>query len=125
MDDIALRTEGYSTIQRLLRKILCPHFKKAVDAGYGIELDVQLTKDNEVIVIHDEDLHRTSKVDTKISECTYAMLQEYRLFHSDEKIPKFTDVLSLINGTVPLIVELKSTSMSDYSELCEKDSCMS
>jgi len=95
-------------------------FQKAVDAGYGIELDVQLTKDREVIVIHDEDLHRTSKVDTKISDCTYAVLREYRLFHSDEKIPKFTDVLSLINGTVPLIVELKSTSMSDYSELCEK-----
>lgn len=95
-------------------------FQKAVDAGFGIELDVQLTKDREVVVIHDEDLHRTSKVDTKIADCTYAMLREYRLFQSDEKIPKFSAVLSLINGTVPLIVELKNTSSSDYAELCER-----
>jgi len=95
-------------------------FQKAVDAGYGIELDVQLTKDREVIVIHDDDLHRTSKVDTKISDCTYEMLQEYSLFQSDEKIPKFSAVLSLINGNVPIIVELKNTSSSDYAELCER-----
>lgn len=95
-------------------------FKKAVDTGYGIELDVQLTKDNEVIVFHDDNLHRTSGVDTQISDCTYEMLQEYRLFHSDEKIPKLSDALSLINGTVPLIIELKNSSASDYVELCER-----
>ncbi len=95
-------------------------FQNAVDAGFGIELDVQLTRDNEVIVIHDEDLDRTSGVNTNISDCTYATLQEYRLFHSDEKIPKFTDVLSLINGTVPLIIELKNSSLSDYAKLCKR-----
>lgn len=95
-------------------------FQKAVDAGFGIELDVQLTKDREVVVIHDGDLHRTSGVNEKISDCTYAMLQEYRLFRSDEKIPKFSDVLSLVNRTVPIIVELKNSSSSDYAELCER-----
>ncbi len=95
-------------------------FQKAVDAGYGIELDMQLTKDNHVIVLHDDNLYRTSGIDTKLSDCTYEMLQEYRLFHSDEKIPKLSDVLSLVNGIVPLIIELKNPSASDYAELCER-----
>ncbi|WP_461752522.1 glycerophosphodiester phosphodiesterase family protein [Methanocorpusculum sp.] len=97
-----------------------PAFKKAADAGYGIELDVQLTKDREVIVFHDDNLHRSSGVDTLISDCTYEMLQEYRLFHSDEKIPKLSDVLSQVNGTVPLVIELKNASASEYAELCER-----
>ncbi|ABN07216.1 glycerophosphoryl diester phosphodiesterase [Methanocorpusculum labreanum Z] len=97
-----------------------PAFQKAVDAGYGIELDVQLTKDNEVIVLHDDNLRRSSKVDTQISDCTYERLQEYRLFHSDEKIPKLSDVLSLVNGTVPLVIELKNASASEYAGLCER-----
>lgn len=95
-------------------------FQKAVDAGYGIELDVQLTKDNEVVIFHDDNLYRTSGIDTKLSDCTYEMLQDYRLFHSDEKIPGLSDALSLINGTVPLIIELKNSSASDYAELCER-----
>jgi len=95
-------------------------FQKAVDAGYGIELDVQLTKDNEVIIFHDDNLYRTSGINTKISECTYETLQEYRLFHSEEKIPRLSDALSLVNGTIPLVIELKNTSASDYAELCER-----
>ena len=95
-------------------------FQKAVDAGYGIELDVQLTKDNEVVILHDDNLHRTSGVDTKLSDCTYETLQEYRLFYSDEKIPKLSDALSLINGTVPLVIEFKNASASEYAGLCEK-----
>ena len=94
-------------------------FRKAVTEDFGIELDVQLTKDNRVIVIHDSDLIRTSGINKKIQDCTFEMLQEYRIFSSNEQVPGFSEVLSLINGTVPLIVELKSESLSD-SKLCER-----
>lgn len=95
-------------------------FRKAIDAGYGIELDVQLTLDKEVIVIHDYDLNRAAGVNKKISDQTYDILQKYRVFSSNETIPKFTDVLNLINGAVPVIIELKNTSRHDYTELCER-----
>lgn len=95
-------------------------FKKAVDAGYGIELDVQLTRDKEVVVFHDFDLKRACGADVKTADSCLAMLQDHRLFLSEERIPSFEKALGQIRGQVPVIVELKSDSVSDYHDLCEK-----
>ena len=61
-----------------------PAFRRAVEAGYGAELDVQMTKDGEVVVFH-----------------------ALRLFGTEEQIPLFADVLEIFDGKQPLIVELK------------------
>lgn len=82
-------------------------FKNAVDNRYGIELDVQLTKDLVPVVIHDYNLLRACNVDRKVSDTTYEELSGYRLFKSQEKIPKLTEVLKCVDGKVPLIIELK------------------
>ncbi len=82
-------------------------FSLAVEKHYGIELDVQLTKDGIPIVLHDYNLKRACKVDRKVAETTYEELSQYRLFKSQEKIPTFQEVLELVDGKVPLIVELK------------------
>ena len=82
-------------------------FDKAVKGGYGIELDVQLTKDKEVVVFHDYDLKRACSVDAKVSELTLEELQTYGLFGTEYKIPTLADVLDLVEGRVPLLVELK------------------
>ncbi|NLL71952.1 MAG: glycerophosphodiester phosphodiesterase [Clostridiales bacterium] len=82
-------------------------FKKAVEEGYGIELDVQITKDKVAVVHHDYDLKRSCGVDKKISDLEYEDLKEYRLFKSQERIPSLEEVLALVAGKVPLIVELK------------------
>lgn len=82
-------------------------FKKAVDAGYGIELDVQLSKDNVPMVFHDFDMKRICGVDGKIGDYTYEELQQFRLFGSEERIPRFEDALKLVDGRTPLIVEYK------------------
>ena len=82
-------------------------FQKAVDAGFGIELDVQLTKDWVPVVFHDFDLKRVCGVEGKVYEYTYEELRQFSLGKSQEKIPRFADVLKLIGGKVPLIVELK------------------
>lgn len=103
-------------------------FTKAVEAGYGIELDIQLSKDNVPVVFHDYTLERVCGateracgtnekvcgVAGKVCEYTYVELQQYILFDSGERIPKFADVLKLVDGKVPLIVEFKteSTNMS-------------
>lgn len=83
-------------------------FKKAVDAGFGIELDVQLTKDKIPVVHHDFKLQRSCGKEGLVSDYTYEELQQFPLFESGETIPKFQDVLDLIDGQVPLIVEIKS-----------------
>lgn len=85
-----------------------PAFDAAVNAGYGIELDIQLTKDGQLVVFHDDTLTRVCGFKKRIDELTYQELQEYPLFDSPEHIPLFSEVLSLIRGQVPLIVELKN-----------------
>ena len=93
-------------------------FKRAVNAGYGIELDVQLSKDGQVVVFHDDDLERVCGVLTRVDEYDYEELENMQLFDTDEKIPLFTDVLAEVRGKVPLIVELKTSPRR--TELCEK-----
>ena len=83
-------------------------FEKAVDAGYGMELDVQLTKDSVPVIFHDETLERICGVAGKVRDFTYQELQEFRLCKSEEKIPKLADFLTLVSGKVPLIIEIKS-----------------
>lgn len=82
-------------------------FKLAVEKGYGIELDVQLTKDKVAVVHHDYDLIRSCGVDKKVADMEYEELKEFGLFQSEERIPTFREVLDLVQGKVPLIVELK------------------
>ena len=92
-------------------------FKKAVDAGYGIEMDIQLTKDKIPVVFHDETLNRMCGVKGKVWEFTFEELQKLTLAESEERIPKFEDVLALLGGKVPLIVEYKLDVPS--TEVCE------
>lgn len=82
-------------------------FQKAVEAGFGIEMDIQMTKDHVPVVFHDFTLKRICNADGKIADYTFEELQQFHLCDSDQKIPKFEDVLKLVDGKVPLIVELK------------------
>uniref|UniRef100_UPI004056F08F glycerophosphodiester phosphodiesterase family protein n=1 Tax=Acetatifactor sp. TaxID=1872090 RepID=UPI004056F08F len=82
-------------------------FQKAVEAGFGIEMDIQLTKDKIPVVFHDFTLKRICGGEGKVSDYTYAELQQFHLCESDQRIPKFEDVLKLVDGKVPLIVEFK------------------
>lgn len=82
-------------------------FKRAVEAGYGIELDIQLSKDKKPVVFHDFTLERICGRPGKVCDYTYEELRRFKLCDSDEGIPSFADVLKLVDGRVPLIVELK------------------
>ncbi len=94
-----------------------PAFRKAVDAGFGIELDIQLTKDKQVVVFHDDTLERVCGAEGKVGDYTYAELQAFALCRSEARIPLFTEVLGLVDGKVPLIVEFKGNNSTDLS-LC-------
>lgn len=82
-------------------------FRKAVDAGYGIEFDVQLSKDNRLVVFHDATLKRMCGVEGHVWDYTLEELKQFSLLKSGEKIPTFEEVLSVIGGMVPLIIEYK------------------
>ena len=85
-------------------------FARAADAGYAIELDVQLSKDGVVMVFHDYTLTRMCGEDVKVSALTAAELAEKRLAGTTEHIPTFAEVLAVVDGRVPLLVELKGES---------------
>lgn len=82
-------------------------FKKAIELGLPIELDVRLTKDAKVVVLHDMRLKRMCGADVRVCDLTYDELMKYTLAETDEHIPLFKDVLKLVDGRVPLLVELK------------------
>lgn len=82
-------------------------FSLAVDRGYAIELDVRLSRDGVLVVFHDDTLTRVAGIDKRVDELTLDELKELRLLGTDERIPTFAEVLSLVDGRVPLLVEIK------------------
>lgn len=91
-------------------------FRGAVEAGYGIEWDVQLTRDRKVVIHHDRSLKRLCGEDVSIGDLTFSELQNYRLLGTEERVPLFSDALKLVSGRVPLIIELKD--YDDTETLC-------
>ena len=82
-------------------------FRKAVEGGFGIELDVQMSRDGVPVVFHDFTLERMCGAGGKVCDYSYEELRRFTLLGSGEGIPKFADVLKMVDGRVPLIVELK------------------
>jgi len=95
-------------------------FSEAVKNGVGIELDLQLSSDGIVMVFHDDTLERMTGIDRKLSETDSEFLKEVSFLGSCERIPSLTEVLQLVDGKVPLLIELKGTTLN--SNLCKKAS---
>ncbi len=86
-------------------------FGAAVAHGYIIELDVHLLSDGEIAVFHDDNLDRMCDALVEIESLTKPSISKYRLANTREHIPLLKDVLSLIDGAVPLIIELKGAGV--------------
>lgn len=86
-------------------------FRLAVEAGYGIELDIQLTKDRVPVVFHDYTLQRICKVEGKVKDFTLQELKRLTLCNSDQTIPTLQEALEVVKGKVPLIIEFKIERM--------------
>ncbi|WP_434311159.1 glycerophosphodiester phosphodiesterase family protein [Hominifimenecus sp. rT4P-3] len=93
-------------------------FSKAIQHGFGIELDVRRSRDGALVVFHDSSLTRVCGKSGKIEELTLEEIQKYTLYDSDQKIPLFSEVLKLIHGQVPLLVEIKMEGIDP--KLCEQ-----
>ena len=81
-------------------------FKLALKKKYIIELDVHLTKDKKIIVFHDYNTKRITNIDKVVEKSTYQELNNQDILH----IPTLDEVLSLVKGKVPLLIEIKQKS---------------
>lgn len=93
-----------------------PAFQNAIDHGFGMEMDVHLTADDKLVVFHDDTLQRMCGDPRRITDCTLAELRALRL-KGKEQIPTFDAFLQLVNGQVPLIIEIKTCKRID--RLCD------
>jgi len=82
-------------------------FRAALDLGAGIECDVRLSGDGQVMVFHDHDLRRLCASALAVESTPAAMLASQKLFDSGEHIPRLRELLELVAGRVPLLVEVK------------------
>ena len=93
-----------------------PSFLEAIKKQYIIELDIQLTKDEEIIVFHDTNLKRIFGIDRDISDLTLKEIKKYKY------IPTLKESLNIINGRVPIIIDIKSNK-KDCRKICKILDC--
>jgi len=94
-------------------------FRRAVENGWGAELDVRLTADGRLAVVHDSNLRRLcgEDADVRVEDITARQLERYRLEGTEEKIPFLEEVLPLFEREAPLIIELK-VERGNHRKLC-------
>ena len=83
-------------------------FQAACEAGYGIELDVQLSADGEAMVFHDDDVARLTGAEGRLRDRTCAEIADLRLCGTDEGIPSLMETLALIGRRAMVCLELKT-----------------
>lgn len=83
-------------------------YAAAIENGYPIEMDIQLTKDNVLVCFHDDDLKRMTGVDAFVRDKTFEEVRAMRLAGTDEIIPTFDEFLAFVGGRTPIVIELKS-----------------
>ena len=92
-----------------------PAMRAAIAAGYGIECDLQLTKDGHALVFHDEWLERLTTATGFVKDKTLAEMRAIGLKDCAEPAPTLAETLTLVAGRVPLLIEIKdqTDTMSD------------
>ncbi|MFW5654307.1 MAG: glycerophosphodiester phosphodiesterase family protein [Roseicyclus sp.] len=83
---------------------------RAVRAGYGIEIDVQLSADGRAMVFHDDTVDRLTRATGPVSGRSARELSDLTLTGTEEGIPTLADILAIVDGQVPLLVEIKDQS---------------
>lgn len=96
-------------------------FRRAVEGRFPIELDVHIIKSGEVVVFHDDRLKRMCGIDKEIAKCTFTELRELHLKHTHERIPLLSEVLAVVNGKVPLLIEFKTDQKAGRVESATLD----
>ncbi len=94
-------------------------YGEAIKRTLPIEIDIRLSREGEVVVFHDDDLTRVCGVDKRVIDLSLKELRELRLSGTEDTIPTFRELLELVDGSVPLLIEIKTVGKRNR-ELCEK-----
>jgi glycerophosphoryl diester phosphodiesterase len=82
-------------------------FERAAARNYAIECDVLISKDGVPMVLHDADLRRLTGMEGQVSELTAAQLQSRKIGGTGDHVPSLRQMLDVVDGRVPLVIELK------------------
>src|SRR5262245_18512545 len=88
-------------------------FEAAAVRGYAIECDVQLTSDGVPVVLHDQGLQRLTSADGYVWQRTAREMTNLKVGGTADHVPTLKEMLDLVHGRVPLVVELKGTPGHD------------
>lgn len=83
-----------------------PAFLKCIRYGYIIELDVRLSKDRKIVVLHDSNLHRLTGISKNVENCSYEEIKKYKILNK-YTIPLLSTVLNIVDGEVPILIDIK------------------
>ena len=83
-------------------------FAAAIAGGYAIECDLQLTRDGEAVVFHDDHVERLTEGRGMVKDHTAAEMKHLTMRNSTDKVQTLAELLTQVNGQVPLVIELKS-----------------
>lgn len=108
--DLLRRAFAHRGVHTVFPENSLPAFQTAVDLKLGIELDIHLTKDEQIVVFHDDDLRRMTGVDEHIKLLTYDEIKQHKLNNTDCIIPLLKDVFDLVKGEVPILIEIKTNN---------------
>ena len=109
---------GLHTKDKTVPENSLPAFRAAAEAGYGVELDIQLSRDGQVVVFHDDTLARMCGIGGRVDAFPLARLREMPLAGTAERMPLLTEVFDTVAGKAPIIIELKTGPRNE--ELCRK-----
>lgn len=82
-------------------------FQNAINKGYAIELDIQYSSDGEAVIFHDDTMERLTKLNGDINSYNVELLKNTKIGLSDYTIPTLKEVLNVVDGKVPIYIEIK------------------
>ncbi len=110
---------GYHDMNKQVWENTLSAFSRAVDAGFAIECDIQLSSDSVPMVFHDHDLQRLCGLKGEVRERTAGELGMLSIGGTADRIPTLRQMLTLVKGRVPLVIELKGISAEEDDGLAE------
>jgi glycerophosphoryl diester phosphodiesterase len=104
---------GYHDMNRTVWENTLPAFQRAIDQNFAIECDVRLAGDGEIVVFHDNDLRRLTGREGFVWQKTGDEMTALTIGDTSDHAPRLAELLALVDGRVPLVIELKGAAGHD------------